>query len=296
MPRTAFITALLTSTLAIAAAAQVAVNGGYATTIPSGAPSVPAITTPTAHVGPEATPENAPGYSGPAVVQIPSEIVQRPAEQVQNQQQTTAAPATAPFNFGVAQYDSGVTAGDLGQPLGETARLMRQRAQAAHAKTFTNADIQRMDSSSGTVSGIPNQANDQWPDNNGVISPEPANSAQQPPAPNANPAASGSPFAPKGYTAQPSDNNAAPQAFAKPSASQPYLMAQNNPSNAGIPQSNATGNAAANPTDNTANNNADNQNASLPKTASRLPLLGVLGFFSIALGMFVRHQRAKTAK
>jgi hypothetical protein len=300
MLRSALLTASLTLTLALSSGAQVNTNGGYGNTLPQGAPSVPAITTPTAHVGPEATPQAEPGYSGSAVVEVPQELVQRPgADQGQNQPgaQAQTAPAPQPFNFGVAQYDSGVTTGDMGQPLGQIARDMRQRTQAGNVKTFTNADIQRIDGSSGKVSGIPNQNNDQWPDNNGMINSGPTNSSQQPSAaPSANPAAS--PFAPKG-TAPAPGNNGQPQANAKPSAAQPYEMAQNNPSNAGIPQSDNQSSATGNNANSSANANAADANASsnaLPKTASRLPLLGVLGFFSISMGFFVRYQRAKDSR
>jgi hypothetical protein len=31
----------------------------------------------------------------------------------------------------------------------------------------------------------------------------------------------------------------------------------------------------------------------LPSTASRLPLIGVAGLFSVTMGIFVRYQRAK---
>jgi hypothetical protein len=72
----------------------------------------------------------------------------------------------------------------------------------------------------------------------------------------------------------------------KPSAGTPVEMAQNNSANAGIPQSSdQTGNSGS---------NAAAAPATLPKTASRLPLLGVLGLFSISMGLFVRYQREKT--
>jgi len=35
------------------------------------------------------------------------------------------------------------------------------------------------------------------------------------------------------------------------------------------------------------------QGSQLPRTASRLPLVGVAGLFSVTMGIFVRYQRAK---
>ena len=37
----------------------------------------------------------------------------------------------------------------------------------------------------------------------------------------------------------------------------------------------------------------DAQAAQLPHTASKLPLVGVMGLFTICAGFFVRYQRAK---
>lgn len=294
MYRFTFLTCTLAFALAIGASAQVAVvNGGYATTAPApanventatqlGIPSVPAINTPFAHVGPEAPPQNAVDQSQ-AVPPV-------------------TAPATTtevvPVNLGVSSTSENPFLSNrndgTGRPLGDIAREMKQQAQTANAKTFTNADIQKLDQqSSGGISGATttnaNATNTEWPANNGVITPPPADNGQGAIAapPSQTPSTTGNgPFSPGGNN---SESANPPQANVKPSAERPYEMAQNNPSNAGIPQDNDAANST--PSSSSANNNAK-----LPKTASRLPLLGVLGFFSISMGLFVRYQRAKDAR
>jgi len=280
MLRSGIIASLLAFALANVAAAQVVyTNGGYATTDSAvvdaqGAPSVPAINTPFAHVGPEAPP------------------------QTDQSQQITPETASSnnnasgePVKLGAAQIEvnqfvNGSDAND--RPLGEVAREMKQQAQPANAKTFTNADIQKLNQS-GTSNNpsVPNaKGNDEWPANNGVVTPEPNNPQGVTAAPSQNQRPTGmSPFAPRSQ-GQP-ETQPPPQANAKPSAGSPYEMAQNNPANAGIPQQ-----------DNQASSsNSDHASATtLPKTASRLPLLGVLGFFTVAMGLFVRYQRGKEAK
>src|SRR3954466_4728170 len=105
MLRSSFLTAALALALATGASAQVNVNGGVATVAQApqnvqntatelGIPSVPAINTPFAHVGPEGSPQqNATDQS-----------------QASAQTQPTNAQAAQPFNMGVASpsdVDSG---------------------------------------------------------------------------------------------------------------------------------------------------------------------------------------------
>ncbi|MGZ4814864.1 MAG: hypothetical protein ACXVZV_05625 [Terriglobales bacterium] len=322
MLRFTFLTATLASLLVIGASAQVAINGGYATTAPPpanvlstatelGIPSVPAINTPFAHVGPEGPPQPATDEtqtsapSQPAVVQI-----QNPAP-VSVQINPAVSQPAQPINLGVAIISENpfVTgpSNPSGKSLGEIARETKQKEQNTNAKRFTNADIEKMSGSqtSGGISGATTantNGNNEWPANNGVITPPPANNQNQgaiaapsTPAPNNQ---ANSPFTPRtqnentpaNATPMPAEN--APQANEKPSPNRPYEMAQNNPASGGMPQSSETGNAAANPS----NEPATAQNARLPKTASRLPLLGVLGFVSVSMGLFVRYQRAKAVK
>lgn len=287
MYRSAFLTCTLAFALAIGASAQVAVvNGGYATTAPApanventatqlGIPSVPAINTPFAHVGPQAPPQNAVDQSQAATTATP------------------AATEVVPVNLGVASAENPDRSDTSGRPLGDIAREMKQQAQTANAKTFTNADIQKLEQqNSGGITGATtnaNATNTEWPANNGVITPPPADNGQGAIAapPSQTPSTTGNgPFSP---SASSSESANPPQANAKPSAERPYEMAQNNPSNAGIPQDNDAANSAP-------SSASENSNAKLPKTASRLPLLGVLGFFSISMGLFVRYQRAKHAR
>ena len=317
MHHSSFLTAALALALATGASAQVAITGGYATVAPPpqqvlstatelGVPSVPAINTPFAHVGPEGPPQTTADQSQPAAPSQPAVVqIQNPAPV---SVQVNPAPVTTaqPINLGVAVITANpfVSTGvdSSGKPLGDIAREMKQKGQATNAKTFTNADIDKI-SGNQTAGGIAgattaNNTNSEWPSNNGVITPPPSNNVNQgaigapsAPAPN-NP--NHSPFGPRSENenmpnAAPMPPENAPQANAKPSAGRSYEMAQNNPANAAIPQSNETGNAGANTA-------ADNNKARLPKTASRLPLLGVLGFFSVSMGLFVRYQRAKDAR
>ena len=316
MLRSTLVTASLTALLTLGASAQIAVNGGVASVAPPpqqvqstaaelGIPSVPAINTPFAHVGPEALP--------PADQEQMQ--AQTPAAENQNPAATSGrlnAQAAQPFNMGVATistnpFESGLNGTD-GKSLGEIAREMKQKQQNANAKTFTNADIDKLNGTqgSGGISGAAtaSNTNSEWPANNGVITPGSANSQGAIAAPSSPaPSQGNSPFAPRMPENTPSNTTPippanAPQANAKPSASQPYEMAQNNPANAGIPQDNGQTSTAADqnaaPADQSAGNAA--QSRTLPKTASRLPLLGVLGFVSISMGLFVRYQRAKEVK
>jgi hypothetical protein len=297
MYRSYFLTAALVLALATGAFAQVSVNGGVATVAPPpqqvqstatelGIPSVPAINTPFAHVGPEGPPQTASDESQATQTQPTVAQIQNPS-----------ATAAQPVNLGVSTiaenpFVSG--SNDTGKPLGDIARDMKQQAQTANAKNFTNADIDKMNGTqnSGGIAGATtaNSTNTEWPANNGIITPPPANQGQGAiGAPTtATPSNSGNngPFSPR---SQNDNTTMPPQANAKPSAGQPYEMAQNNPANGGLPQSNETGNAGA-------NTSTAKDNAQLPKTASRLPLLGVLGFFSVTMGLFVRYQRSKEAK
>ena len=177
MFRSTILTLSLFAVFTVRAAAQVAVNGGTATVAPApqqvqstatelGIPSVPAINTPFAHVGPDAS-------SQPAIDQA----------QASTSPAASATPsANQPVNLGVASvtenpFVSG-RAEYTGEPLGDLARDLKQKQQTMNAKTFTNADIDKLNGqTTGGISGA-TAGNTEWPANNGVISPPPANNSQ----------------------------------------------------------------------------------------------------------------------
>lgn len=316
MLRSTLLTLTLALALGIAAGAQVVVNGGYATTYPvavspqmtntvttNDIPSVPAINPPVAHVGPDAevqgqtaAAQQAPVGTQPAVVQI-----QNPQPVMVEVAPSTTAAGQPVIGLGAAAIDvnpflaGGQETSD--QSLGEIAREWKQKDQAINAKTYTNADVEKLNQTASGNGTTTNAQNDNWPTNNGVITPQPNNGQGAIAAPAQNQSTTGNnPFAPRTQNNAPAagtDNNGnqpenPPQANAKPTAERPYEMAQNNPGNAGIPQQAEESNSST--------ENTSSQNGTLPKTATRLPLLGVLGFFSISMGLFVRYQRAKDAK
>ena len=313
MLRSLLIASCLTVGFAFGASAQVVVNSGTATTYPvgvpaplantitaNGIPSVPAINTPVAHVGPTA--EQVPAQQttvSPAEPMVAGGPVENPAAA---QSPTTATTPANGVNLGVATYSvnpfSGAGSGTNGESLGQIASQYKQKAQAVNAKVYTNADIDKLQGNTygGAAATV---ANDNWPANNGVITQQPENT--QPPAvaaPAQNQSTTGtapigSPFSPRPENGTPTPQ---PQSLnQKPSADHTIEMAQNNPANAGIPQNTESDNSANAGT--AANSNTPKSTTkTLPKTATRLPLLAVLGFFSVTVGMFVRHQRSKTAR
>lgn len=295
-------TAILSVSLALAlgASAQVVSNGGYATTAPAavppqiantvttyGIPSVPAINTPVTHVGPQAQQGQPGSESVPSTPSTPGEVeIQNPGPMTLQLSPANNAASGPVMNLGAASYEQNPFLGsgsnnNNNESLGEVAREMKQKEQTANAKTYTNADIDKLNQSTGVSNGAMSASatNSSWPANNGVITPPPQGSIA---APAQNQSTTGT------VPATQEPPQVGPQSNAKPSAERPYEMAQNNPSNAGIPQQSAESN-----NESSANSNNASTKATLPKTASRLPLLGVLGFFSISMGLFVRYQRAK---
>ncbi len=205
-----------------------------------------------------------------------------------------------PFNFGVAQYggfsNSGVGHDINGRSLGEIAHELQQRNGAVNARTYTNSDIENL-KQGGAATGTTSQAkaNDDWDPNNGVITPDNGQPTQNfvgapsQPAPQAapNPPVA-SPFAPRSQSYTPAG------IYGKPSAQRPYAtssseMARYDEQNAPLAQTPSD----QNPTPNSPDTNDAKQ---LPHTASRLPLVGLAGLFTVTVGMFVRHQRTKPAR
>jgi hypothetical protein len=207
-----------------------------------------------------------------------------------------------PFNFGVAQFDrlGGMTGeGGVGQDingksLGEVARELKQ-TNTVNARTFTNNDINNLNQSGG-ISGTATAATgkqDNWSPDNGVINPNgmPAepNAVGAPQQDQQQPTGVRSPFAPRSQSYNPAPSNEpGPQAYEKPSAQLPVEMAQNNEGPLSQDQNtNQASNSQAQPSNDKA------KGSQLPGTASKLPLIGVLGLFTVCAGIFVRYQRAR---
>jgi hypothetical protein len=192
-----------------------------------------------------------------------------------------AAPQEAlPFNFGMAQYEVASSAGGVGQDingqsLADFARKQRKGKAPVNAKVYTNSDIQALPQPVGTVGA--NAPVGSWSPNNGVINPEgQANASRMPSQTNQN----RPPFPPKSNLDTPVEpENAQEAAGVRPV----------NPAGTEIAQNNQPA-----PFSQPSSNSASSQNEELPQTASRLPLIGVLGLFTVCAGMFVRYQRARS--
>jgi len=275
------ITLTLISTLAVAQAVVTpsgqATMGGVAVPVaPLNSP--PQVTAPLIHLGnaatvPAGSPAN-PNAEPPSAVPIRTEIDLGPETIYLGQPNVaansanvvnTAAPAAGHVDLGVNSNAAvSVSDGTNGRSLGDIARENRQRMQGANARTFTNADVQRI-AGAGGVSGIAtNPANNAYPPDNGVI--------------NSN-----------GAVAAP--NTATEQNV--PQATPPAMEQNQKPSAATPPPQMAQAQTPANPADQNAQANApENNQRTLPKSASPLPLLALLGFGAIVIGFAVRRARA----
>ena len=319
MARLAVLTALVVALAAVSSGQVVVTNSGFATTpgpaIPATPVSPPILYTPIFQLG------QAPTQPIQATAAA-NGLSQNGATQPNAEQTTvgnsapltlevvpatnTAKSAPTPFNFGVGQFDSSNTAVGIGEDmngktLGDVAREQRQHP-STNARVYSNNDIDKLNEVGGTVSAPSAQANnknDNWSPNNGVITPEnsqPAQNSVAAPAQNQTPTGVHSPFAPRsqstrhaGIDTTPDQPQSRPQSEARPlEKSEGVEMAQNNPQNAPLAQSQSDNSAVQNaPAENQA------QAKQLPHTASRLPLIGVAGLFSVTMGIFVRYQRAK---
>ena len=296
-----FITAALGFALSLApAVAQVTITpNGNATSagpvIPAATTSAPIVFAPVFHLGVGQTqPVNASGT-----------VLEAAQEQAQMQQQaqgqagatveiTNPAPMNVqvtpsqtqagaqPFNFGVAEFSTAAASPTDQRSLGDIARSLK-KGNAVNAKTYTNQDIDRINQQFGGSAGV--AANNEPA--NGVITAPADNDGNAAPALGApaqpqqqNNAPARSPFGPRGNApaaspTQPDRDNTPRADASQPGASAPVVTAQNNP--------------PANPAD----ENAATTKAELPRAASRLPLMGVLGFMTVVAGIFVRYQRAR---
>ena len=293
MSRFSFFTVLLA--LAVSAPAQVSTNGGYAT---QSGPAVPA------------TPASPPILYAPIVRlgQGPTQPMEATDQAVAPATQTTVTEQEGqPFNFGAAQVGVPSEEGGVGQEvdgrsLAEVAREMKQKPNGTNARIYTNSDIDSLNNTgglSGTATATNGNNQDNWSGNNGVINPDgqPANAVGAPAQNQTAPQQQGprSPFSPPAGVTQQNNapSNNAPQAEVQihPLQQRGTLMAQNSEQNAPLAQNAQSSPAKADQNAEPAQN--DNSAGTLPKTASRLPLLGVLGLFTISMGIFVRYQRAK---
>ena len=289
--------------LAAVSTAQITViDGGHATQSGPAYPAVPVsppiLYPPIVHLGE--------GQTQPIQATAQSNGVM-PAPEVQQQQQNTAPNQQQPFEFGSAQFGEAATEVGLdsnGESLAEIAREMRQKPNGTNARVYTNEDLQSLPAGSagGAAASVNSNAGD-WSPNNGIINPEgqPQNSVAAPARNESTTGTQGprSPFAPSSNV--PANNTGieqdnSPQSQAREPEIDPFAqrpgtteMAQSSPPANPADQNNA---AQANPSAGPFGNNGANAQK-LPKTASRLPLLGVLGLFTVTIGIFVRYQRAK---
>lgn len=263
MPRLTLLSVLVLA--AVCCCAQVTVTSqGTATTpgvaVPAPPASQPVLFAPLVHLG-----------EGTADVSYSTQQAAQPAN--------AQAGETQPFNFGVAQYESNASGGGVGQDingksLAEIAQEMKGRSNGTiNARTFTNNDVDTMNRSG--VNSNPS-GNESWPGNNGVITPE----SEQPNAIAAPAPGPRSPFAPPENVSQEQLESA--QAASQAVSPAGVEIAQNE-------QAPASAQEAANPPGTYSYPRANR----LPQTATRLPLLGVLGLFTICAGIFVRYQRAR---
>lgn len=284
------LTLTLISTLALAQA--VVTPYGQATqqgaAVPVAPISPPMVTTPIMHLGNAATTSG----TSTAAVSLPNQTAEPPSlvpirpeisvgpETIyvgaagENAANNSAATNTTLVVNGRQLFDRGVNSsaamvaddGTQGRPLGDIARDNRQRMQNANAKTFTNADVQRM-AGAGGVSGIAtNPANNAYPSDNGVI-----NSSGAP----------GAVAAPSNPATPPTTEQNVPPSNQKPSAAAPPSEI----SQAQTPANPADQNAAA-----AAGQSGEQR--TLPKSASELPLFGIIGLTAIVGAMFLRRARA----
>jgi len=312
--RMARFTLLAVLLLAISSFAQVTVtNTGFATTSGPAYPAVPVsppiLYTPIVQLGQAPT---QPVQATAAANGLGLESLAVPVSPVQNQAVNTSSQQANPtfFNFGVAQFgaSSGNAELESGKSLGEIAREQRQHPNGTNARVYTNSDIDQLNQTGNMVNTPSAQANnnDNWSPNNGIISPEPPQSnavGAQSQQNEQTPTGVHSPFAPRGEANSPagiemtpSQPQSRPQAQVRPFSKRSGTteIAQNNGQEQPLAQTQSPsagneGQAQSAP----ASSQGQSQTARLPRTASRLPLVGIAGLFSVSMGLFVRYQRAK---
>jgi hypothetical protein len=321
MKRWALLIVTLTMISTLVVAQAVITPSGQATTQGAAVPAAPAastplVATPLIHLG---TPPAANGASNattgnnagavnqtidmphpPTEVQIRPEIsfgqtavyVQPATSSNSENENNTAANASQPtgrqaVNLGVSSagavpFDDGTN----GRSLGDIARANRQRSQNANARSFTNADVARV-SGAGGVSGIAtSQANSGYPGDNGVINSGAIATSTSTEAGTATPPAINA-----GSTNVPPANQPAMPVTSQPSNEQ---QPQQKPSAAPAPHEMSQAQTPSNPADqNAAKTSAppdqDNEQHTLPKGGSFLPLMAIVGVGATAAGLLSRR-------
>lgn len=261
MPRLIFLSLLVLA--AACCCAQVTIT-------PQGTATTPGVAVP-------ATPVSPPILYAPSVhLNDGVAEIENPARQAG---QTSAVSAEAPpFNFGMAQFGTSASAGGVGETidgksLAEVAQEMRRQtgSTTTNARKFTNSDVEAL---TGHRTNANSDSTDGWTANNGVITTEPPPNAIAAPSPQLR-----SPFAPPQNVT--SDELDSAQAAARANSPAGVEIAQN--------EQPTTAQDAANPP----GTYSYPRSSRLPQTATRLPLLGVLGLLTICAGFFVRQQRAR---
>jgi len=300
MKRSALFTLALLTIAALAFGQAVVTSSGQATTAGVTVPvapivSPPLLVTPIVHLS---TASTLPASSGQAVAApepptapgIRAEIQYgQPVVYLGNSQPVAPeqAPVNAAGNAGQQAFDMGVTGtgtqaennGLDGRSLGDIARQLRQGAQNTNAKVYTNSDVNALPSAGGITGTSANATaqNSTYPiGQNGVIT-QGAPAIATPQNPNGN-AAPQQPATEQNPQAQPMNQPAPPQ---KPSAGT-------------IPPTQQTAQAQAPP--NPADQNAESterqssgkSQQTLPKSASLLPLIALVGAGATIAGLMSR--------
>jgi hypothetical protein len=267
------------------------------------------------------------GPTQPLQVNAPASGV--PAEVVESVESEVVTPGYAPqpalnrtvatqavhrrFEFGAAQFENSPGVGGVGQDingksLAQVAREQRQRSTNAKVRVYTNTNIDQLNQTGGSVntpSATRNPSPDNWSPNNGVISPEgqpapqssvggqeqPNQPANQPPTGvQVQPVPKPQSYTPGGTELTPNQPQPRTQSVLRPLVKREEAeIARNDQQSAPLAQVQSTQGQSEAPSDQN-----QPQASQLPRTASRLPLLGVAGLFSVTMGIFVRYQRSKS--
>ena len=315
MKRSALFTLALLMTAALAFGQAAVTPSGQATTagvaIPIAPVSPPLLVTPIVHLSTASTlpgsnngavaasePPTAPGIR--AEIQYGQPVMYVTAPQTAPAESANASsPGTsnnqAAFDMGVTSNGGAVVAdnGLNGQSLGEVARQLRQNMQNANAKVYTNSDVNAMPNAGG-ITGMASNASPQQPPSdgaypvgdNGVIR-QNGQAVASPQNPNGN----ATPQQPA--TEQPARTNEQTQPrspFAPPMNAQPP---QKPSAGTPPPQQMSQARVPANPADQNAasaqdSSQQENSKKTLPKSASLLPLIALVGAGATVAGLMAR--------
>ncbi len=326
MNRWALLIISLLAVVSLGWAQAVVTNSGQATTqgpaVTAAPVSGPVLVTPIVHLGvaaPSAGATNATAGTAGATnatvqqVQPPSSVSIIPEINLGQGTvyqvpipESAAAPSTAVVLVGnptgsmtagatAAAFDRGVSAGTPWQPgtgigdrsLGEVARDYRQQVQNAHARTYTNQDVERLANQGvGLVGGTSGTAvssgSNAYPANNGVITNTPA--VAQPTQPNtaqpgvAQPSSNGMPITTSPQP--PANNQAQPPPASNQNQAAPTLPPASEMAQANVPPAPGS--------EQNAQGGAQNNRRELPRSASLLPLIAAVGILATGAGLLAR--------